>query len=156
MKRTETGKTEQLLNPDNTPFNKIDIEHEESPITLTAHTEDGQKVTLPYIAFIGYLKEKTPNTVDDKYGGVLLYFDARRNLQKAYYLSHIGWNSLIVRLYIRGEHSEAFQPIYTQTEDIRNQKEVWFDFSKIWKIHYPPNIKMEVKHLATEPKNKQK
>ncbi len=149
--KTENGKTKQLLNPDNTLFNKIDIESEESPLTLTAHTKDGQKVTLPYVAFIGYLKEKTSNTVDGKNGGVVLYLDARRNLQKAYYLSHIGWNSLIVRLYIREEPSDAFEPTYSIREDLRLQKEIWFDFSKIWKIHYPPNIKKDAKYLATEP-----
>lgn len=151
LKKTETEKTKHLINTDNTPFNKIDIELEKSPLTLTAHTKDGQKVTLPYIAFIGYLKEKTPNTVDDKNGGVILYLDARRNLQKAYYLSHIGWNSLIVRLYIRGEPSDVFESIYTQREDIRDQKMAQFDFTKIWKIRYPSDIKKKPKYLETEP-----
>ena len=122
LTNAETGKTKQLINPDTTPFNKIDIELEESPFTLTAHTKDGQKVTLPYVAFIGYLKEKSPNTVDDQNGGVVLYLDSRRHLQKAYYLPHIGWNSLIVRLYIRGEPSEAFEPIYSQREGFKISK----------------------------------
>ena len=152
LTNTETEKTKQLIHPDNIPFKKIDIELEKSPFTLTAHAKDGQKITLPYVAFIGYLKEKSPNTVDDQNGGVVLYLDSRRHLQKAYFLPHIGWNSLIVRLYIRGEPSEAFEPIYTQRENIRNQKEVRFDFTKIWKIRYPSNIKKNPIYLATEPR----
>ena len=152
LKNTENGKTKQLINPNNTPFSKIDIEPQESPITFTAYTEDGQTVTLPYMAFIGYLKEKTPDTVDSKNGGVILYLDARRNLQKAYFLSHTGWNSLIVRLYIRGEPSDVFEPVYTQRNDRRNQETVWFDFTRIWKIRYPSNIKKNPIYLATEPR----
>lgn len=150
--KTATGKPQQLLNPENTPFNQIDADFGKKPYTLTAHTKDGQKVTLPYAAFVGnYHTEKSPDTVDDKNGGVLLYCDSTLRIRKAFYLSSTGWNSLIVRLYIREAHSDAFEPIYTQKDDLRFQKDVWFDTAKIWKIHYPPNVKKNPKYLATEP-----
>ncbi len=150
--KTATGSPIQLLNPDNTSFYQIDAALEETPFTLTAHTKDGQKVTLPYVAFIGnYHTEKSPDTVEDKNGGVLLYCDSALRLRRAFYLSPTGWNSLIVRLYIREAHSEAFEPVYKQKDELRFQKDVWFDTAKIWKIQYPSNIKKNPKYLATEP-----
>ncbi|RKU17362.1 hypothetical protein C6501_04240 [Candidatus Poribacteria bacterium] len=150
--KTAAGNSKQLLNPYEIPFHQIDVAIEESTFTLATYTKDGQKVTLPYVAFIGnYHTEKSPDTVDDKNGGVLLYCDSALRLRKAFYLSPTGWNSLIVRLYMREEHSSAFEPIYTQKDDLRFQKEIWFDTAKIWKIHYPPNIKKNPKYLTTEP-----
>ena len=150
--KTSTGKPQQLSNPEDTPFNQIDADFEKKTYTLTAHTKDGQKVTLPFVAFIGYYHtEKSPATVDDKNGGVVLYFDTTLHLHKAYFLSPVGWNSLIVRLYIREAHSGAFEPIYSRDDEFRSQIDVRFATAKIWKIHYPPNIKKNPKYLATEP-----
>ena len=144
--KTENGKPKRLFNPGNTPFYHIDASLGEAPFTLIAHKKDGQKVVLPYVAFLGSERtEKSPDTLDtEKNGGAILYFDSTQHLRKAYFLNSIGWNSLIVRLYIREEHSEAFEPIYPQ-------KDVSFADIKIWKIHYPPDIKKNPKYLETEP-----
>lgn len=150
--KTSSGKPQQLSNPEDTPFNQIDADFAKKPYTLTAHTKDGKKITLPFVAFVGYYHtEKSPATVDDKNGGVVLYFDTTLHLHRAYFLAPVGWNSLIVQLYIRGEHSEVFELIYSQDDEFRSHRDIWFATAKIWKIHYPPNIKKNPKYLATEP-----
>ncbi len=45
--------------------------------------------------------------VDLQNGGVMLYFDAEKQLQNAQYLPPVGWNSLAVKLYFRQTHSTA-------------------------------------------------
>ena len=150
--KTATGRPQQLSNPEDTPFNQMDADFEEKPYALTAHTKDDQKVILPFVAFIGYYHiEKSPSTVDDKNGGVVLYFDTTLRLRKAYFLPSVGWNSLIVRLYIREAQSEAFEPVYSQDDEFRTQRDIWFATAKIWKIHYPRNIKTNPKYLEMKP-----
>ena len=82
--------------------------------------------------------------VDLGNGGILLSFDAKKEIQNAQYLPPAGWNSLAVKLYFRQEHSSAFVPVYPVETAVNADV-------KIWEIHYPPNIKTYEKYLATEP-----
>ncbi len=70
--------------------------------------------------------------VDIENGGVVLYLDPEIRLQRAYYIPPVGWSSLTVKL-LRGEHSEAFVPVYPTNENAGRDV-------KVWEIHYPPNI----------------
>ena len=81
--------------------------------------------------------------MDVENGGVVLYFDAETKLQRAYYIPSIGWNSLAVRLFLRGEHSEAFVPVYPTDEDASTDL-------KVWEINYPPNIETNEKYRTTK------
>ena len=85
--------------------------------------------------------------VDIDQGGILLFFDSSEVLYNAYYVPPLGWNSLAVKLFMRGEYSQTFVPVYaTVSEDSDAPPKV-----KIWKIQYPPNIQTNEKYLATEP-----
>ncbi len=77
--------------------------------------------------------------IDIGNGGIVLYFDSKATLDKAYYVPPIGWNSLAVKLFLRAQYRNVFIPIYLT-------KEV-----KIWEIRYPPGIKKDSKYLRTEP-----
>ena len=83
-------------------------------------------------------------SVDIENGGLVLFFDSQTRVRDAYYISPIGWNSLAIKLFLRGEHSTAFVPIYPTNGDTSATV-------KIWKIHYPPDIKKDDKSLATDP-----
>ena len=81
--------------------------------------------------------------------GAILYFDQNTSdhlvrLQKAYSVPAPGWNSLSVKLFFRGEHSDAFVPVYPINSDAPPP-------IKIWEIHYPLDIQTNAKYLATEP-----
>ena len=78
-------------------------------------------------------------------GGVVFYFDSRAIFDKAYYVPPIGWNSLAVKLFLRGKHRNAFIPVYPENGDAAAEV-------KVWEIHYPPYIKKNSKYLRTEPK----
>ena len=80
--------------------------------------------------------------VDIENGGVVLYLDPEIRLQRAYYIPPIGWNSLTVKL-LRGEHSEAFVPVYPTNEN------AGIDV-KVWEIHYPANIETNEKYRTTK------
>ena len=80
--------------------------------------------------------------VDIENGGVVLYLDPEIRLQRAYYIPPIGWNSLTVKLF-RSEHSEAFVPVYPTDEDANRD-------TKVWEIHYPPDIETNEKYLTTK------
>ena len=142
--KTVSGKPQQLFNPKDTPFYHIDADLVSTPPTLAASLKDGNTVQLPYVMYKGIHRTVSLDIDDTSYGGVVMYFDSKENLRKAYYLSTIGWNSLIVRLYLREVHSNVFEPIYPQ-------KNVPFSDIKVWKIHYPPDIKPNPKYLETEP-----
>ena len=82
--------------------------------------------------------------------GAILYFDQNNSdhlvrLHKAYSVPAPGWNSLAVKLFFRGEHSEAFVPVYP----VNNENES-FPKIKIWEIHYPPDIQNDPKYLKTD------
>ncbi|RKU12979.1 hypothetical protein C6501_10060 [Candidatus Poribacteria bacterium] len=84
--------------------------------------------------------------IDLENGGILLYFDAKKQIQGAQYLLPVGWNSLAVKLYFRQAHSTAFVPVYPVDAAVNADV-------KIWEIHYPPDIKTDEKYLATEPED---
>ena len=94
--------------------------------------------------------ERTVNTpttqisVDIENGGLVLDFDAETRLNRAYYIPPLGWNSLAVKLFLRGEHKDIFVPVYPTDED--TAKDI-----KVWEIRYPPDVETAEKYLATEP-----
>ena len=75
--------------------------------------------------------------------GVILYFDFEGKPYIGYYIPPLGWNSFAFKLFMRGEHSAAFEPIYP-ANDQRLAK------VKVWKIHYPLDIKTDPRFLETE------
>ena len=76
-------------------------------------------------------------------GGIVLFLNKHKRFRVGYYVPPIGWNSLAVRLFLRGESSEIFVPVYP--EDGNATAEV-----KVWEIHYPPDIKSNPKYIETE------
>ena len=68
---------------------------------------------------------------------------ATKTLEKAYYISTIGWQSLAVRLYFLGHLGDIFVPIHPANGD---------DLApvKVWEIRYPPDIETDDTYLATE------
>ena len=89
----------------------------------------------------------TPNSqisVDIENGGLVLDFDAETRLRSGFYVPPLGWNSLAVKLFLRGEHKDIFVPVYP-TDD-STAKDI-----KVWEIRYPPDIETDEKYLATEP-----
>ena len=94
--------------------------------------------------------ERTVNTptsqisVDIENGGLVLDFDSDIRLSRAYYIPPLGWNNFAIKLFLRGEHTDIFVPVYP-TDDI-TAKDI-----KVWEIRYPPDIETDEKYLATEP-----
>ena len=86
----------------------------------------------------------TQTSVDIENGGLVLNFDAETRLNSAYYILPLGWNSLAVKLFLRGEHKDIFVPVYP-TDD-RIAKDI-----KVWEIRYPSDIETDEKYLVTEP-----
>ena len=82
--------------------------------------------------------------VDIENGGLILDFDPETRLSNAYYIPSLGWNSLAVKLFLRGKHTDIFVPVYPTDEG--NAKDI-----KVWEIHYPSDIETNEKYLATEP-----
>ena len=82
------------------------------------------------------------NYVDLEKGGVALFLNPEIRLQRTYYIPPIGWNSLAFKL-LRGEHSEAFVPVFQTNEN------TGIDV-KVWEIHYPPNIETNKKYRTTK------
>lgn len=153
LRRTETPiGTPYRMQPreQDTPLSFIDIARV-SPETLTitaqfkneTNTETEDK-TAPDVKV-----QRTVNnpisqiSVDIENGGVVLDFDSETKLQRAYYIPSIGWNSLAIRLFLRGEHSEAFVPVYPTNENAGTDV-------KVWEIHYPPNIETNEKYRTTK------
>lgn len=132
-----------------TPFLYIEAPDITSlPHFLTAHLEKGEVTRLPYVAFQGTQRHTSKTSSDaNLYGGVLLYYDAEKTLEKAYYIPTIGWQSLAVRLYFLGHFPDIFRPIYPANGD---------DIApvKVWEIHYPPDIETDDTYLTTEPESR--
>ena len=82
--------------------------------------------------------------VDIGNGGIIFDFDALARLQNAYYISPLGWNSLAVKLFLRGKYNDVFIPVYPTSGESTA-------FVKVWKIHYPSLIKSDSEYLITEP-----
>ncbi len=115
-------------------------------LTVTAHFKTKETAQIPYIAFHGSKRIPSSQLADTKKGGLLLTFDTKKVLRNAFYVREIGWNSLAFKLFIRGEHSEAFENIHTVKT---KGKDIPPDV-QIWKINYPKNIKPHPKYLSTE------
>ncbi len=114
-------------------------------LSVTARFKDDETIQLPYIAYVGSQQVIPQQTVDTEKGGVVLLFDSHKILRNSFFINDIGWNSLAVKLFIRGEHSDAFENVHTITpQGIDVPPEI-----KIWKINYPPDIKKKQKYLET-------
>ncbi len=107
---------------------------------LGNHSMLSKEIDIPY--------HKDIQTVLD-FGtfGAILYFDQNTSdhlvrLQKAYSVPAPGWNSFSVKIFFRGEHSDAFVRVYPVTGDAPPK-------IKIWEIHYPPDIQTNPKYLKT-------
>jgi hypothetical protein len=142
---------QRLANLRKTPFaylEAIDPNAESYPNFLTARMRNSDIARLPYVVF----KDKSRHFyemsgVEKRHGGVILYYethqsDEHQHLNKAYYVSTTGWNSLAVRLYFLGALPDIFVPVYPSDRDATADV-------KIWKIHYPPDIQTDPKYLET-------
>lgn len=122
-----------------TPFSFIDFNRTSlDALTLTVQFKGGN---------IQKIQVKNPTTlkmVELENGGLALYFDKHTRLQYAYYIPPIGWNSLAVKLFLRGEHNQAFVRIYPVDDDNKSESKI-----KIWKIQYPQDINTSEKYLKT-------
>ena len=138
-----------------TPLDFIEIVRPSADtLSITAHFEDENEAVaegeLGASLMRDVIVERTVNTptsqiaVDIEDGGLVLNFDAETRLNSAYYIPPLGWNSLAVKLFLRGEHKDIFVPVYPTDED--TAKDI-----KVWEIRYPPDIETDEKYLATEP-----
>ena len=140
----------RLSKIEQTPFLYVEEPDITSPPDfITARLKEGGTARLPYVAFKGTKRHIYKTSIDDNpHGNVILYYDEKGGLEKAFYISNLGWQSLAVRLYFLGDFSDIFVPIYpTNGEDTAPLK--------IWEIHYPPDIETDDKYLAIEPTNEQ-
>lgn len=119
-----------------------DIEH----FSITAIFGKEPPVKLPYVAFCGDKRILPAQTVSLENGGLLLLFDTDKTLRNSFYIPAIGWNSLAVKLFLRGEHSDAFQNVLTVPKT-----ETLYPGVQIWEIKYPENITIHPKYLSAGP-----
>ena len=138
-----------------TPLDYIEIARTTpDTLSITAHFKDDNEVVaegeLGETLTKDVTVERTVNiptsqiSVDIEDGGLVLDFDSETRLNRAYYIPPLGWNSLAVKLFLRGEHTDIFVPVYP-TDDA-TAKDI-----KVWEIRYPPDIETDEKYLATEP-----
>ena len=130
----------RLLPRRGTPLEFIEIVNitpEKRLVTVQLKTQDTVTKEVVWNANI-------PSIIELGTSGVILYFDFEGKPYTGYYIPPMGWNSLAVKLFIRGAHSTAFIPIYPVSE--KN-----FAKLKVWKIHYPSDINPNPRYLATEP-----
>lgn len=91
-------------------------------LSITAHFKDENEGVdagaLEEILPKDVTVERTVNTptsqisVDIEKGGLVLDFDSEIRLSSGYYIPPLGWNSLAVKLFLRGEHTDIFVPVY--------------------------------------------
>ncbi len=131
-----------------TTLDTIDIQGTEiENLSVKVRFKTGRTSLIPYVAYVGSQRITLKEKKDTENGGLLLIFNAQKKLLYSYYLPNIGWNSLAVKLFIRGEHTETFKNVYTATpEGIDMPPEV-----KVWEIHYPLDTHTNPKYLAIEP-----
>ncbi len=138
-----------------TPLDFIDIARTSADtLSVTAHFKDENKAVatgeLGETLARAVRVERIVNfptsqiTVEIENGGLILDFDAEIQISRAYYVPLLGWNSLAVRLFLRGEHTDIFVPVYPTEEDIA--KDI-----KVWELQYPSDIETDEKYLTTEP-----
>ncbi len=136
-------KTPHLIQGDLTQIDVIgnDIEN----LSINAVFGKEPSVKIPYVAFSGDKRIFPTDTVKTERGGLLLLFDTDEVLRNSFYIPEIGWNSIAVKLFIRGEHSNAFQNVLTVPKNENLYPDV-----QIWKINYPENITIHPKYLEIE------
>ncbi|MCE2399967.1 hypothetical protein J4G08_03670 [Candidatus Poribacteria bacterium] len=133
----------------NTRLTQIEINFNEKKIvdtlTVKAQFKSGEVVQMPYISYLAKKRfENIKKDISERFGNILLYFDAQGKLNRAYYITSIGWKSLAVKLFFGGLESPHFVPAYPQ-KDFPAAK------VKMWEIRYPTDIKKNSKYLETEP-----
>ena len=156
----------------NTAITSAEIDFHHVPVTVKAHLENKKTVKLPYIRYGGESKEATHNThrhasqvstetdearkVENKNGGILHHFNAKTKQDHIYYLSPHSWNSLVVKLFLRSVHSDAFVQVYPEDDNATAEDTTRYAGRavKIWEIRYPPNIVENSKYLETIPERK--
>lgn len=135
-----TEETERLTLQE-TPLEFVDMTSPTSEKRkITAHFREGTTVLREVDLHPEAIEQMIP--IDLENGGVLLYFDAEKQLQNAQYLPSVGWNSLVVKLYFRRSQSDAFIPVFP----IENSDTAAV---KIWEIQYPNDTKKDNKYLET-------
>ena len=115
-------------------------EHLHVTAVLGNHSMLSKEIDIPY-------HKDIQTALDFGTFGAILYFDQNTSnhlvrLQKAYSVPAPGWNSFSVKIFFRGEHSDAFVRVYPVTGDAPPK-------IKIWEIHYPPDIQTNPKYLKT-------
>ena len=131
----------------NTPFTHIDIDQKQGDnpsIITTAKLKDGKTLEMSNIFFKDKLRITSKKHTGENNGGILLFFNSKKQILKSHYIPPNSWNSLAGRLFFRGESSEIFVPVYPEDGDVTAEV-------KVWEIHYPPDVKSNPKYLATEP-----
>lgn len=108
---------------------------------VTVHFRTGDTVSKEVV-----WNANNPSLIKFEDSGVILHFDFEGKPYIGYYIPPLGWGSLAVKLFIRGDHSNAFVPVYPVGEEDLIKV-------KVWEIHYPPHIKEHPKYLTTEPDN---
>lgn len=135
----------------NTPFTHIDIDQipgENSPIITTAKLKDTTVIEISNIFIRDKIHIKSQKQTEENSGGILVYFNSKRQLLDSYYIPPISWNSLAVRLFFRGESSDTFVPVFPEDGDATSEV-------KVWEINYPPDVKSNPKYLETKPPEQQ-
>ena len=123
------------------PLKSIDFELvSESTLSIKAELQTGETIFLPAVAITN--KGRVNVEAENEHGGILIVFDEAQHPTAAYYIPPIGWDSLAIRLYFRGDIPDVFVPVYPADADLTA------DF-KIWEIHYPPGIKPNPKYIET-------
>ena len=133
------------------PFTHIDIDQkpgDNPPIITTAKLKDGSSIDMPNILYRDNTRIKSQKQTDENNGGLLVFYNSQKNTLVGYHISSMGWNSLAVRLFFRGESSDTFVPVYPEDGDPTAEV-------KVWEIRYPPGIKANPKYLETKPPKQQ-
>ena len=146
LQKEESKDMENYLVPAphaNIPLESIKVDMVDgSGLTVKAQLKTGEFISLPAVALIN--KGRVTAEAKNEYGGLLLVFNESQDLAAAYYIPFMGWDSLAVRLYFRGDIPDIFVPLYPTDRNAAANV-------KIWEIHYPPDIQPNPKYLATEP-----
>ncbi len=143
LQRQVPQEMEYRMAPDShvdTPLEAIDFDMTENTLTVKAELKTGDIVNLPAIVLIN--KRRVTAAGENEHGGVVIVFDEYQHPGAAYYIPVIGWESLAVRLYFRGDIPDIFHPVYPPDRDAAADV-------KVWEIHYPPDIKTDPKYLKT-------
>ena len=122
------------------PLDSIEFDIAGNTLVVFAQLNTGERVKMPAVALIN--KDRITAEKENKHGGIVIVFDEYQQPTAAYYVPVIGWDSLAVRLYFRGDIPDIFVPVYPTDRDASADV-------KIWEIHYPLDIQPDVKYLKT-------